>query len=223
MLHLCRSLANLTSLSYWEANSKNKMPGLHFSVKIIACPYCSVKSNHNYSTWASSFISVILTEDYGGSGTVAWNISKIIHGSNVIVTLPVYSRLGPSSTTLLSWRTRNVTLIQVLTELGGKRKQNRNPIFCNKCKGWESLNSGWFIGLQTLEWQRACVRNLWIQLVSQAARPPLFSSSSDIQRATVDLPSVEKGKLGCFSLSVVTSMKDRAFVLTAMFEAAFPV
>lgn len=77
----------------------------------------------------------------------------------------------------------------------------------------------------SFEWQRACVSNLWIQLVSQAARPPLFSCSFDIQRATVDLPSVENGKLGCFcfSPSVVTSVKRKAFVVAAMFEAAFPV
>lgn len=53
----------------------------------------------------------------------------------------------------------------------------------------------------SFEWQRACVSNLWIQLVSQAARPPLFSGSFDIQNrnsSRSDLLSVEKWKTAAF-------------------------
>lgn len=142
---------------------------------------------------------------------------------NVVVTLPVYSELGQSSsTTWENWRTGNVAMIQVLTALGKKKKQNRNAIFCNKCKGWDSLNRGWFVGLQTrwlllngsvLVWV-ICGYSWWVRLPGC-----LFSCSFDIQRATVDLPSVENGKLGCN----FKRLKRRAFVLAAMSEAAFPV
>lgn len=62
--------------------------------------------------------------------------------------------------------------------------------------------------------------NLWIQLVSQAASLPLFSCSFDIQGATVDLPSMENVKLGCFRPPLLASVKRRA---AALFEAASPV
>lgn len=141
---------------------------------------------------------------------------------NVVVTLPVYSELGQSSsTTWENWRTGNVAMIQVLTALGKKKKKTEMLFSAISAKD-ETLNRGWFVGLQTrwlllngsvLVWV-ICGYSWWVRLPGC-----LFSCSFDIQRATVDLPSVENGKLGCN----FKRLKRRAFVLAAMSEAAFPV